>query len=172
MAIKLRNWALACGCLAVVMASPRLVEADPLYRLWLSTGGDHFYTTSLDEAFNATTLGYVFEGNEGDCDLEASAATTPLYRLYSSSGVDHFYTTDWRERDLAMSAHGYESEGVACWVRSSQEPGTCPLYRMYSVDGIDHFYTLSWNEVLYAASLGYAYEGVAAYMGSPGGCPG
>ena len=159
------------GCLAVIMASSHLADAEPLYRLWLGRDGDHFYTTNLNEAFNATRLGYVFEGDAGECDLGASATTTPLYRLYSPSGADHFYTADWRERDLAISAHGYELEGVACWVRSSQEPGTCPLYRMYSGQQQDHFYTLSWNEVLYAASVGYAYEGIAAYMSSPDGCP-
>ncbi len=158
------------ACLALFCGAS-VASAAPLYRLYIS--GDHFYTTNLEEAFNATRLGYVFEGNVGECELTATLGTTPLYRLYSSNseGGDHFYTTSSQERDLAIAAHGYRSEGIACWARPSQAQGTCPLYRTYHNGVQDHFYTLSWKEVLSAAGMGYAHEGVAAYMGVSGSCP-
>jgi hypothetical protein len=167
---KLRILLMAGGCLAAVVAFSHLAAAEPLYRLWNSGVTDHFYTANATEALNATRGGWVSEGNVGECDPQSSETTTPLYRLWNSSGVDHFYTTDSRERDRAISALGYVSEGIACWVHGSEALGTCPLYRMYNSGAIDHFYTLSWDEASSAMSVGYVYQGIAAYMGSPGGC--
>lgn len=41
---------------------------------------------------------------------------TPLFRLYSSAASNHFFTVSAAERDNAVTAYGYVSEGVAAWV--------------------------------------------------------
>lgn len=162
----MRKWTLVAALVGVTAAGS--ADADPLYRMWIS--GDHFYTMSTAEVAFAASLGYKFEGDVGQCDLGPSLVTVPLYRLWSASATDHFYTTSSQERDLAVAGLGYVSEGTTCWVHPTQSTGTCPLYRMYSGNATDHFYTLSWKEVLSAASMGYTYEGIAAYMGAAS-CP-
>jgi hypothetical protein len=161
--------------LGLLLSGTALADPVPLYRLYSGSSSDHFYTTSMDEAFRATSYhGYAYEGISGKCMPTQEWGTTPLYRMYSGSAGDHFYTTSWQERDTAIAWHGYSNEGVACYVYSWQASGTCPLYRMWRSRGGDHFYTLSWQEVLNAGRYhGYAYEGVAAYLfpETPGQCP-
>jgi hypothetical protein len=90
----------------------------PLYRLWSSTVGDHFYTTSAEEAETALVSdGYSYEGVAGYVYGDDSCAgTVPLYRAYSASVGDHFYTTSAVEFNSAIGVSGYTSEGVAAFV--------------------------------------------------------
>ncbi|MFY1832383.1 hypothetical protein ACN47A_41185 [Myxococcus fulvus] len=156
--------------LGLMVSSTALAGPVDLYRLYSGGQSDHFYTTSMDEAFHAASrLGYVYEGVAGKCLSTQEPGTVPLYRLYHASVGDHLYTTSWQERDIAIVTHGYANEGVACYVFAGQAAGTCPLYRLWGSS--DHFYTLSWAEAL---SSRYAYEGVTGYLYAPGfgGCPG
>ncbi len=86
---------------------------------------------------------------------------TPLFRLYN--GKDHFYTTSESERDSAEKG-GYNFEGIACYVDSSQVDATVPLFRLYN--GKDHFYTTSESERDSAEKGGYTSEGIACYVDS------
>lgn len=75
---------------------------------------------------------------------------------------DHFYTTSLPERDNAVHNLGYTDEGIAGWVLTAPAATSrIPLYRLWSAAVSDHFYTISGAERDHAASLGYAYEGIA-----------
>ncbi|PIL23279.1 hypothetical protein GSI_14589 [Ganoderma sinense ZZ0214-1] len=92
-------------------------------------------------------------------------ATVPLLRGYSPDATDHFYTTSASEMENAIRNDGYQSEGDAGQVFSTQVTNSVPLYRLWSPSGRDHFYTTSESERDNAASeLGYTYEGIAAYV--------
>ncbi|KAJ8593644.1 hypothetical protein M405DRAFT_930719 [Rhizopogon salebrosus TDB-379] len=89
----------------------------------------------------------------------------PFLRAYQPTALDHFYTTDANEMANAVNKLGYNREGVAAYVFTTQAPSTIPLYRMYNGGVVDHLYTTSWSEVESAAAKsGYTYEGVAAYV--------
>jgi len=65
----------------------------------------------------------------------------------------------------AVNKLGYNQEGIAAYVFTTQAPNTIPLYRMYNAAAFDHFYTTSYPEVQSAgANSGYTYEGIAAYV--------
>jgi hypothetical protein len=135
----------------------------PLYRLYSGLVGDHFYTTSSQEADNATKIGYAKEGVSGYIYPTQVSGTIPLYRLYSGAIGDHFYTASLQEADNAAKL-GFVREGITGYVYSSQASGTAPLYRLYSGIVGDHFYTTSAQESTTAAKLGYSNEGAAAYI--------
>ncbi|ADO75141.1 hypothetical protein [Stigmatella aurantiaca] len=151
-----------------------VATADPvnLYRAYSDKASDHFYTTSMDEMFQAVNGIYNYEGVAGKCLSTQEAGAVPLYRLWGGGKLsDHFYTTSWQERDIAIARGTYTDEGVACYVYMQQQPGTCAFHRLWN--GTDHFYTLSWQETLTAiGTYKYTYEGVAGYLfSSYGACP-
>ena len=89
----------------------------------------------------------------------------PFLRAYQPNVFDHFYTTDANEMANAVNKLGYNQEGIAAYVFTTQAPNTIPLYRMYNAAAFDHFYTTSYPEVQSAgANSGYTYEGIAAYV--------
>jgi hypothetical protein len=93
-------------------------------------------------------------------------ANVPLYRLVSSGG-DHLYTASASERDQAIKADGYRSEGVLGYVWDKKVPATEPLYRLYkgSKSRHDHFYTANPAERQQAESRdGYKAEGITGYI--------
>lgn len=82
----------------------------PFYRSYNPSLGDHFYTTSWDEAH---VPGYNYEGISSYIYSSQISGTTPLYRSYGISTGDHFYTTSWTEANTP----GYIYEKVAGYVR-------------------------------------------------------
>ncbi len=92
-------------------------------------------------------------------------STIALLRGYSPTATDHFYTTSAPEMENAIVNDGYQSEGDAGQVFSTEVPNSVPLYRLWSPSGGDHLYTTSASERDNAASqLGYTYEGITAYV--------
>jgi hypothetical protein len=138
----------------------------PLYRLYSSATGHHFYTTSAsDRDFAVQKAGYKYENVVGYLSSVDTATTTPLYRLYSPySG--HFYTTSAVERDFAVQQAGYRYENIVGYIAAtttSAAPNA--LYRLYSPIGGRHFYTTSASDRDFAVQkAGYKYEGVSAYL--------
>ena len=110
--------------------------------------------------------------------MQSSANCTPsqpvpLLRAYHPTAMDHFYTTDANEMANAVKKLGYNQEGIATHVFTTQALNTIPLYRMFNGAVIDHFYTTSYLEVQSAAAnSGYTYEGIAAYVYGFGACQG
>ena len=131
--------------------------------------GDHFYTADPAERDRALAGGN-YRWEEIQCYVFAPrnpqpGNTTPFYRLYNRDSGDHFYTTDASERDSAIARSGYVSEGVACFVYTSNLSGTTPLYRLWNGDASDHFYTTDSGEASAAESnSGYRGEGIACYV--------
>ena len=108
---------------------------------------------------------YIFEGNMGLAFGLPTMSATLLYRLYSSSATDHFYTTDQAEALRMIVEMGYDDEGTAAYVYTTQLCGSIPLYRLYSPSAMDHFYTTNKTEQEHAiAELGYVSEGIACYV--------
>ena len=87
----------------------------------------------------------------------------PLYRL--SSANDHLYTTSTSEMNKAKS-EGYNFEGVAGYVATSQVSGTQPLYRLVKSANSKniHFYTANPTEMQSAQSQGFRLEGAIGYV--------
>eukprot|EP01017_Pseudomicrothorax_dubius_P011414 TRINITY_DN14265_c0_g1_i2.p1 TRINITY_DN14265_c0_g1~~TRINITY_DN14265_c0_g1_i2.p1 ORF type:complete len:378 (-),score=17.83 TRINITY_DN14265_c0_g1_i2:20-1105(-) len=90
----------------------------PIYRFYLSSG-DHFYTSSAEEA---KTITGTSEGNIGYTFTNKVEGSLPLYRYYNpnTKSEDHFYTIYPEKENLA----GYRSEGIVGYVFSS--PSVAP----------------------------------------------
>lgn len=123
--------------------------AIPVYEVYDSTNGDHFYTTSQAEKDTAkSAYGYTNEkiAFYAFSELQEGLDLIPLYRLYNSILTDHFYTSSATEKDVAVASHGYIYESVACYVFSAHNENSSPVYRLYSEEKKDHFYTISETE--------------------------
>lgn len=159
------------ACANPLMSAPfasgeEIQGTTPLYRLYNSWSGDHFYTTSAAERDNAIAA-YGYQAELTECFVYSSQApgATPLYRLRSPSTGDHFYTTSEAERDNAIANSGYVSEGIACFMFSAAAPGATPLYRLLSRSTGDHFYTSSADERDFMIAYNnYVDEGVAGFV--------
>ncbi|EPS95051.1 hypothetical protein FOMPIDRAFT_1133204 [Fomitopsis schrenkii] len=84
----------------------------PLYRLYNADKGEHYYTTSVEEADqgyeNEGTVAYVYETQ--------ICGSIPLYYVRNEQEADNLYTVFEAERDVAIQNLGYEDKGVACYV--------------------------------------------------------
>lgn len=118
----------------------------------------------------AMTAAQVQSGAAPTAAAAATAATPaaaeqgqrePLYRL--SSKTDHLYTTSSAEMNKAKS-EGYNFEGVAGYVATSQISGTQPLYRLVKSGSGVHFYTANPAEMQSAQSEGFKLEGTVGYV--------
>jgi hypothetical protein len=85
-----------------------------------------------------------------------------LYRLVSAQG-DALLTADPNERDSAID-QGYQAQGIAGYIPTSQWRGTVPLYRLYNASTGQHFYTISEPEREQAARSGMNDEGVTGFV--------
>ena len=90
--------------------------------------------------------------------MQESPFIVPLYRYWSADIGDHFYTTD-PISDPASTT--YVSEGIQCYVATTQLPGTTPLYRYWSSDIGDHLYTTDPSIEILSV---YVSEGIACYV--------
>ena len=138
----------------------------PLYRMFNTKNGDHFYTPFVPEMNNALdNLPYVYEGIAAYIDPAASPGTVPLFRLWQKSSGDHFYTTSAAERDNAIKQDGYVLEVSPGYVSPVPAPETTPLYRLFQASSHDHLYTTSAYERDQAiAQDHYVSEDIACYV--------
>lgn len=72
----------------------------PLYALYLTSTGTHFYTVSLQEGNSAVkNRGYVYKGvvgfvATGTQDCKGKKSLVPIYRLYNPAAIpDYLYTS-------------------------------------------------------------------------------
>lgn len=148
-------------CFSNINEKQLILSIVPLLRLRNIKNGDHFYTTSVDEAMAAVaSKAYISESiatkvstSESDCLLK------PVYRLYNNKN-DHFYTANLAE---ANGASGYVQEGIAFYCAANENAcgATETFYRYYI--GNDHFYTTNLQEGFNVVSGGGKYEGVLCY---------
>ncbi|KAJ7486928.1 hypothetical protein FB451DRAFT_1554084 [Mycena latifolia] len=142
-------------------------QAQPLYRDYSSSLGDHFYTTDLAEYNSANAAGYVPEGIRALVFGSPVAGAVQLLRLWSADAGDHLYTTSASEAQAATEppyTYVFDS-GPAMYIYPTQICGSVPLYRLHSGDLRDHFYTIDAAER--DAAVGYADEGITGYVFPP-----
>lgn len=129
--------------------------------------GNHFYTTSSDEATNAVAaLHFTYQGKAGSVATSSSnCQLQPVYRLYKSGKRDdHFYTTSDFEATTAVANSGYTREGIAYYCASGlNECGATLAFNRYN-QGNDHFYTTDLTEGHNTVATGGSYEGVMCYI--------
>jgi len=128
-----------------------------VYRVYNPNTGEHFYTTSAEEADTLDKIGW---------DLEAIGWVAPstgkeVYRLYNENAGEHHYTTSEKEKN-ALVAAGWKDEGVAFYSASKEYTR---IYREYNKNAVafNHNYTASKAENDQLVEYGWKYEGVAFY---------
>lgn len=100
------------GWIAKVL--PSIMDgAEPLWRYWNPTIGDHFLTIDRNDSGYAY-FGYAFEGNEGYIFRTPRWGTVPLYRYWGQGWGDHTYSLT--RDDAAFAAYGYQFERIEGYV--------------------------------------------------------
>ena len=134
-------------------------ENVPLYRMYNSNSGEHFYTENLYEARSLHDVGWNYEGIES---YEPVTGGSPVYRLYNPNAGVHFYTTNNYEKTSLVN-RGWRYELVAF-----VSGGNVPIYRSYNSRNSQHNYTTSVGEQMSLVRIGWGNEGVAFYAGALG----
>jgi len=97
----------------------------PVYRYFLDSKHDHFYTANVGEIGTATVgqtgnHGYKCEGILGYVSPTEFFGSIPIYRYFSSASHDHLYTTNAGEIGTTVNGHsgnhGYTCEGILGYV--------------------------------------------------------
>ncbi len=90
-------------------------NAAPVFRLYDSQNGDHFFTMSEIEMRQVvnTIPAMKLEGVAFNEDSSARAGDLPVYRLYDPGNGRHFYTSSVVEETSLTSAGGMRFEGIA-----------------------------------------------------------
>lgn len=133
----------------------------PVYRMYNSNSGEHFYTENLYEARSLhDKSGWNYEG------IQSYQPTSgiPVFRLYNKNAGVHFYTLDTNERDH-LKGLGWRYECV-----SFMSGGNIPIYRSYNPNNSQHNYTTHAYEQNHLTSIGWRGEGTAfkaAAVGNP-----
>ncbi|KAJ6514349.1 hypothetical protein C8R47DRAFT_1313671 [Mycena vitilis] len=146
-------------------------QAQPLYRDYSVSLGDHFYTTDEGEYDDANKAGYIPEGIAARVFTTKVTDAVQFFRLYSTAAGDHLYTTDTSEVASATSTqYNYTLQsGPPMYIYQSALCGSVPLYRLHSGDVRDHFYTTNATERDSAEKNGFAFEKIAGYVIDAGG---
>lgn len=134
----------------------------PVYRLFNTRTGEHFYTASLTERSQ-----YLNAGNwnsEGIAWYAPRKSSEPIYRLSNpNNGNEHHYTKSKSERDWLVGL-GWKYNGIA-WYSDTDK--LVPIYRHYHPiqrTG-NHHYTTSKGESNHIVKYeGWKYEGISFYV--------
>ena len=144
-----------------------IIEIIPVYRLFNTRTGEHFYTASTSERQR-----YLNAGNwnaEGIAWYAPKKSSEPIYRLSNpNNGNEHHYTKSKSEKDWLVSL-GWKYDCIA-WYSDTDK--TVPIYRHYHPiqrTG-NHHYTTSKGESDHIVKYeGWKYEGIAFYVSKAGG---
>jgi hypothetical protein len=143
------------------------VETVPIYRLFNTRTGEHFFTVSASERRR-----YLNAGNwnaEGIAWYAPKTSDEPIYRVSNpNNGYEHHYTKSKLEKDWLV-ALGWKYDGIAWY---SDPNKAVPIYRHYHPvqrTG-NHHYTTSKGESEHIVKYeGWRYEGIAFYACKAGG---
>lgn len=129
-----------------------------MYRLYNPNSGEHFYTSSIEEATSVASVGWRWEGIGWVAPIENSS---PVYRLYNPNAGDHHYTLDEAERD-GLVALGWNFEGIGWYSDANTQ---LPVYRQYNPNAVAgaHNFTTSADEDVQLGNVGWSREGVSWY---------
>ena len=135
-----------------------------IYRLYNRHTGEHFYTTSKEEAATDVKFGWTDETAGAQASGGVWKAATyengiPVYRLYNAGVGVHHYTTSVTERDTLVG-RGWKYEDVAFYGDKAQG---VPVYRQYNPNNKQHNYTPSTTERDYLVKIGWKDEGICWY---------
>lgn len=168
---------LSAAALSFTMASaalmPAVVQAAgsyPLYRLYNTATGEHFYTSSQNERNSLLRGGWRNEG----VGWYSPDSGWYVYRLLNPNTGDHHYTMDENEHNGLVDL-GWIYEGIG-WASTDlgwadpREADGVPVYRLYNPNTTTatHHYTTDRREANYLANRGWKYEGVAWYATAAG----
>ena len=142
-------------------------EIIPVYRLFNTRTGEHFYTASMAERSQ-----YLKAGNwnsEGIAWYAPKTSSEPIYRLSNpNNGDEHHYTKSKSERDQLVEL-GWHYDTIA-WYSDTEK--IVPIYRHYHPiqrTG-NHHYTTSKGESDHIVKYeGWRYEGISFYVSKAGG---
>ena len=145
----------------------QIIEIVPVYRLFNTRTGEHFYTVSTSERQR-----YLNAGNwnaEGIAWYAPKTSSEPIYRLSNpNNGNEHHYTKSKSEKDWLVGL-GWKYDCIAWY---SDIDKTVPIYRHYHPiqrTG-NHHYTTSKGESDHIVKYeGWKYEGIAFYVSKAGG---
>lgn len=139
----------------------------PVYRLFNTRTGEHFYTASTTERSQ-----YLKVGNwksEGVAWYAPRKSSEPIYRLSNpNNGNEHHYTKSLKEKDWLVGL-GWRYDCIA-WYSDTDK--LVPIYRHYHPiqrTG-NHHYTTSKGESNHIVKYeGWKYEGISFYVSKAGG---
>ncbi len=142
-------------------------EIIPVYRLFNTRTGEHFYTASTSERQK-----YLNAGNwnsEGIAWYAPKTSSEPIYRLSNpNNGNEHHYTKSKSEKDWLVGL-GWHYDCIA-WYSDTDK--IVPIYRHYHPiqrTG-NHHYTTSKGESDHIVKYeGWRYEGISFYVSKAGG---
>ncbi len=129
----------------------------PLFRMYDSNSGEHFYSGSTQERFFLLNAGWQYEGVGFNFPTEGAS----VYRLYEPVSGEHLYTMDQTEVQNLLDA-GWNNEGVAF---NSAGRNEVPQYRLHNPNttrGGYHF-TGSNVERDILVNAGWIYQGIGWY---------
>ncbi len=89
----------------------------PVYRLFNSSTGDHFYTAGSAEkdSLVSSSSGYAYEGVAFYAYSSQASGTSPVYRFYNSENGDHFYTVSEAEKTALQTSELGPEIAVGLW---------------------------------------------------------
>ena len=139
----------------------------PVYRLFNTKTGEHFYTSSSAE--RERYLKQNSWNSEGIAWYAPWYSSEPIYRLANpNNGDEHHYTKSESESSWLQSL-GWKFEGIAWY---SDPYKRVPIYRHYHPKQRtgNHHYTTSKGESNHIVKYeGWKYEGISFYVSKAGG---
>lgn len=140
----------------------------PVYRLYNTNTGTHFYT--IDPAERDWAVQKIreltYEGVAFYAFGVPGTATNAVYRFYNREKGVHFYTISQAERDQVIATlPQFTFEGVAWYANTAPGSAATQMYRFYNREKGVHFYTISPAERDQVISTlpQFSYEGVGYY---------
>lgn len=151
------------GTTTTFAAENSITKSVPVYRLYNTTTGEHFYTEGSYEKNHLVMLGWKYEG----IGWNAAITGAPVYRVYNPNAMnkgkaagDHYYTQSLYEAKTLVSK-GWKWDNNANPVFYSG--GKIPVYVAFNsnVETGTHNYTTSQFEQASLLKIGWKYGSVA-----------
>ncbi len=148
-----------CGATRTATIAKLVVDARPMYRLYMPDTHEHFYTADAYERHVLLTeRGWEDEGIGWYAPLEGD----PVYRLFNPYTTDHHYTKDYNEY-MVLGSSGWEQEGIGWYSDPNQG---VPLYRLFTNQlevGAHHYTMDAYERSQLIAGGAWEDEGVGWY---------
>ena len=79
------------------------VNSGPIYRMYNTNSGRHYYTAASGERDILKTLGWVYEKDEGFIYTTPVPGSTELFKLYNTGSGVHLYTIRPEEKNAILA---------------------------------------------------------------------